>query len=325
MLSGAIRYLLALRELILKPCWRSFTMSFTPTYAMDGVRQKMTDEKPLPEKSHPKKLLKGNREVITDFYVSERVENEPDDYAFKVYVRLNAKNKTLQNVSFQHSVFDGCYFNNCVVDSCDFTGCRFIGCNFHRTAFPGCKFEYAVFERCQIDDDILEREAPREENLKMRFARSLRMNFQQVGDAKAVNRAISHELEATSSYLKKSWASSEKYYREKYPGWKKLPQFAKWLEFRVLDAIWGNGENTLKLLRSIFVIHLIITVYDTYKFGNVWDLKDYLESFVASPGVFFGISDPHPYPIWFSSIIAATRLVGFAFLTAILVKRFGRR
>ena len=101
--------------------------------------------------------------------------------------------------------------------------------------------------------------------------------------------------------------------------------FIKWLEFRVLDAIWGNGENTLKLLRAIVVVHLLIAFYDTYHFGNPWDLTAYLTSLAASPGVFFGIATPHPYPIWFSSIIAATRLVGFAFLTAILVKRFGRR
>ena len=273
-----------------------------------------------------KALMKGNREVLTDFYVGEDVQNERNAFAFKIYVRLNAKKETkIRNVSFQHSIFDGGYFNNCVFDSCDFTGCRFIGCNFHLTAFTGCNFEYAVFERCQIDDDILEREAPRKENLKMRFARSLRMNFQQVGDARAVNKAISVELEAASSCLKKSWSSSETYYRDKYPGWKKLPQFVKWLEFRMLDAIWGNGENTLKLLRTIIVIHLMIAVYDTYKFGNVWDLRDYLASFLASPGVFFGIPNQHTYPIWFSSTISATRLVGFAFLTAILVKRFGRR
>ncbi|KNH46665.1 pentapeptide repeat-containing protein [Pseudomonas lini] len=262
---------------------------------------------------------------MADLYVSRNVENEPKDYAFKVYVRLNAKKQTLRKVSFQHSVFDACYFNKCNFDSCDFTGCRFVGCNFHQSSFSGCNFEYAIFERCQIDDDILECEAPRKENLKMRFARSLRMNFQQIGDAKAVNRAISLELEATASYLKKSWASRETYYRDKYPGWKKVPQLIKWLEFRLLDAIWGNGENTLKLLRSIVMIHLLIAFYDTYQFGNPWDLTAYLKSLVASPGVFFGIATPHPYPIWFSSIVAATRLVGFAFLTAILVKRFGRR
>lgn len=296
-----------------------------PLEANGQEHHEKAEDNAVPEPKLHKALLKGNRKVITDFYIGDNVESEGNAYAFKIYVRLNAKKKTFKNVSFQHSIFDSCYFNNCVFDSCDFTGCRFIGCNLHQSAFSGCEFEYAVFERCQIDDDILEREAPREENLKMRFARSLRMNFQQIGDAKAVNRAISLELEATSSCLKKSWSSSESYYRTKYKGWKKLPQFFKWLEFKVLDIVWGNGENTLKLLRAIVAVHVGVAVYDTVYFGNAWDIRDYIKSFVASPGVFFGISSPHIYPLWFSSTVAATRLLSFAFLTAILVKRFGRR
>jgi hypothetical protein len=274
----------------------------------------------------PRSALKpGNRQVVTDLYVSEKIENEKTEYAFKVYVRLNGRKQTIRKVNFQHSVFDACYFNNCVFDTCDFTGCRFIACNFHQSSFSGCDFKYAIFERCQIDDDILEREAPREENLKMRFARSLRMNFQQIGDAKAVNRAISQELEATSRYLKKSWSSKEDYYQRKYSGWKRLPQFFKWLEFRALDVVWGNGESIWKLLRALFAVHVLIAFNDTYQYGHPLDLSSYVSSFYNSPAVFFGVLTPVNYPLWYSSGIVATRLVGLAFLTAILVKRFGRR
>lgn len=278
------------------------------------------------EKILPPALKKGNREALSDLYFDKNVQNESKDYAFKIYTRVNAKKyTTFKNVSFQHSVFDACYFNNCVFNTCDFTGCRFIGCNFHQSTFSGCNFEYAIFERSQLSDDILESEAPREENLKMRFARSLRMNFQQIGDAKAVNKAISLELNATSNYLRKSWSSGESYYREKYANWKRVPQFFKWIEFTALDFIWGNGENTLKLLRTILLIHLLIAGFDCYYFRNWWDLKDFFNSLRASPGVFFGIESLHPYPTWVSALIAAARLIGFAFLTAILVKRFGRR
>lgn len=286
-----------------------------------GVVEEGTVEKNMPRTA----LMPGNRLVILDQYVAKDVSNEPSDYAYKIYTRLNAKKRLFQNVSFQHCIFDACYFNNCTFNSCDFTGCRFIGCNLHQSAFAGCNFEYATFERCQVDDDILEREAPIKENLKMRFARSLRMNFQQIGDAKAVNKAISLELDATSGYLRKSWSSSETYYRNKYPGWKRVPQFFRWAEFKLLDAIWGNGESTLKLLRAIIVVHLLIAIYDTSVFRDVWNLRDYLASLQASPGIFFGIENHNPYPIWVSSMIAASRLLGLAFLTAILVKRFGRR
>lgn len=284
----------------------------------------MTDDRHLPPLHAA--LQPGNRAILTDLFVSQHVKNEPQQFAFKVYIRLNAMKQTrFQNVSFQHSIFESAYFNRCVFSSCDFTGCRFIGCNFHQSAFSGCRFDYATFERCQIDDDILDREAPGEENLKMRFARTLRMNFQQTGDAKAVNKAILLELEATATYLKKSWLSSETYYREKYPGWKKVRQFIKWMEFCMLDFIWGNGESTLKLMRTMVLVHAAIAIYDTAAFHDVWSLRDYLGSLVRSPGVFLGSAVPAGYPIWISSSIVAVRLIGVAFLTAILVKRFGRR
>jgi hypothetical protein len=276
-------------------------------------------------KNPRKELSRGNREVIADLYISKSIEEEQREYAYKVYQRLNGRKQTIRKVSFQHSIFEGCYFNACIFDSCDFTGCRFIACNFHQSAFTGCTFKYAIFERCQIDDDILDREAPLEENLKMRFARTLRMNFQQVGDAKAVNKAISLELEATEKYLKKSWISKESYYQDKYGGIKRLRQFAKWIDFKILDLIWGNGESVIKLLRSIAVVNIIIALYDTALRGNIWEIKSYISSLTASPGIFLGIATPQTYPVLVSSTIAATRLITFAFLTAILVKRFGRR
>ena len=297
----------------------------SPTEKATAVTKGPINVGSAPPKGPRAALSVGNRVVITDLYVSADIEDEREDYAFNIYVRLNAKKKTFRNVTFQHSIFDACYFYNCIFDSCDFVGCRFTGCNLHQSAFSGCKFDYAVFERCDIDAGILEREAPREENLKMRFARSLRMNFQQIGDAKAVNKAILLELQATASYLRKSWSSSETYYREKYPGWKKLAQFYKWLQFKMLDLVWGNGESTWKLLRTIAVVLVLIAIYDTSKFGNPWDLSAYLTSLAAAPGVFFGVANPHEYPVLFSAAVAALRLLGFAFLTAILVKRFGRR
>jgi len=159
-----------------------------------------------------------------------------------------------KNVSFLHCVFEGCYINNCVFDSCDFTGCRFIASNFHQTTFAGCDFRYATFERTHIDSEILDSEAPKEENLRMHFSRSLRMNYQQLGDAKSVNKAISIELGAMSAYLYKSWISKETYYKHKYGGvLKSTIQLLRWIEFWLLHAIWGNGESILKLIRSLAV------------------------------------------------------------------------
>ena len=59
---------------------------------------------------------------------------------------------------------------------------RFYGVSLHRKHFiwfelsTGCRLDYALFERTVVDNDLLRNRMPRDENLKMRFARSLRMN-----------------------------------------------------------------------------------------------------------------------------------------------------
>lgn len=271
-------------------------------------------------------LAKGNREVVTDYYVPENIENEQRYLRFKVFIRLNAKDVRFKNVSFLHCVFDSCYINNCVFDDCDFTGCRFIASNFHLTTFAGCDFRYAAFERTFIDSEILDSEAPKEENLRMHFARSLRMNYQQLGDAKSVNKAISIELGATSAYLYKSWKSKETYYKNKYGGVVKSSiQLARWLEFWLLHAIWGNGESILKLIRSLAVFLIGIAIYDTLQNGNALDLGQYWNNLLRAPAIFLGILSPHNFSAGVLSVITGTKFVSFALLTTLLIKRFSRR
>lgn len=273
----------------------------------------------------PPEFSQGNRQVITDQYVAKDVVDEAVSFKFKIFTRLNANRIKFKNVSFEHSVFDGCYFRNCVFDSCNFTGCRFIGSNLHQSSFPGSRFDYATFERCQIDSDILTAWRPREENLKMRFARSLRMNFQQVGDAKAVNEAITQELDATSRHLLESWLSEEEFHRKKYRGLQRIRQFFAWVEFWVLHFVWGNGESIAKLLRTIIIAMVVIGVYDANASNGSATILDYWESLKAAPAIFLGTLSRPSHTITAMSIIVATKLIALSLLTALLVKRFGRR
>ena len=60
----------------------------------------------------------GNREVVTDNYFHLGVADEPERFKHKVYVSFGAQKGTVfKNVSFTHSVFDGCYLANCIFDS----------------------------------------------------------------------------------------------------------------------------------------------------------------------------------------------------------------
>jgi hypothetical protein len=88
------------------------------------------------------------------------------------------------------------------------------------------------FERTFVDNDILNTGCPGFENLKMRFARTLRMNYQQLGDAKSANKAITVELQASEVYLHKAWQSNESYYRKKYGGLSESRRFRSGLILR---------------------------------------------------------------------------------------------
>lgn len=243
----------------------------------------------------------------------------------QLLIRLIAKARTFRKIDFRYTIFDTCYFRNCVFDSCDFTGCRFVNANLHGSSFTGCKFDYAVFERTIIDSDILESGCPSHENLKSRFARSLRMNFQQIGDAKAANLAIAVELQATKVHLHKAWNSNESYYRKKYSGWKRAKALFDWIEFQTLDFIWGNGESALKLIRATIVLLLAMAITDVLAFHDPQRLGDYFIAFINSPQILLGVLTPPHYAGWYLTAIVFLRLVLFAFFMSIIIKRFNRR
>lgn len=265
----------------------------------------------------------SGRESHIDGKIDSDISNEK--YSNKFFLRLVSKSKRFEKVDFKYSIFDTCYFRNCVFDSCDFTGCRFTGSNFYGSSFGGCKFEYAYFERTIIDDEILNIGCPGVENLKLKFARTLRQNFQQLGDSKSVNKAIKVELEATEVYLKKSWGSNESYYRKKYKDSKRLLKFMEWTSFKLLDFIWGNGESAWKLLRSIVMFLLLMTIMDVIYFKDMTNLTNYFNSFTEMPLIFLGSKSPGHYHSLYLAFIAFIRLLAIGFFLAILIKRFNRR
>ena len=131
-------------------------------------------------------------------------------------------------------------------------------------------------------------------------------------------------VRAAARETTESWSSPEHYYKTKYTGLKKASQFIRWAKFWLLHFLWGNGESILKLIRSIALILVGIAVYDTVNSGNAQVVSSYWESFKTSPSIFLGVQTPG-YPAWVLSLVAASRFISVALLTALLVKRFGRR
>jgi len=268
-------------------------------------------------------LSDSNRIHQTDKKIDHDVSGER--LMNQLFVRLIAKGKRFTKVDFKYSIFDTCYLRNCTFDSCDFTGCRFVGTSLYGSSFSGCKFDYAIFERTIIDNDLLDVGCPGHENLKMRFARTLRMNYQQLGDAKSANKAIGVELKATEVYLHKAWYSNESYYWHKYSGWKRVAVFIEWVEFKALDKIWGNGESAFKLVRSTIAVLVLMSLIDVLAFRDPKQIQSYLQAVALTPQLFLGTVSPTHYSSLYLTAILVVRLVAVGFFLSIIIKRFNRR
>ncbi|MGL6014244.1 MAG: pentapeptide repeat-containing protein [Shewanella oncorhynchi] len=265
----------------------------------------------------------SGREKLSDKMFDSSVSDK--SFLNKLFERLVAKKIEFKNIDFRYCIFESAYLRNCSFENCDFTGSRFINSNLVGSSFNGCKFDYASFEKSHVDSDILDVGCPGPENLKLKFVRSLRINYQQLGDAKSANKAITIELQATEDHLYKAWNSKESYYRKKYKGWSRIEIFIEWIDFKVLDYIWGNGESTLKLFRTVLIALLAISICHSYVNGKSNNLNYYFESFVLSPQILLGVLSPIGYSSLFITVIVLFRLIMFGFFMSIILKRFNRR
>ena len=268
-------------------------------------------------------MIKSGREKIEDQIFDTSLESS--NYHNKHFVRVGSKEQNFKKVDFSHSYFEHCYFRNIVFDSCNFNGCKFINCNFQGSSFSGSKFDYATFEKTFIDSEILDNNCPSWNNVTLKFARTLRINYQGIGESDSVNKAIKLELKATKEYLYDSWRSKSTYYRNKYKGITRLKMFLEWINFKIQDFIWGNGESALKLFRTGVFFWVIISIIDTIYFKNPNIVYDYLVSFFDAPSIFMGIDKPNQYPQLYITFITVIRFIGFALFTSIIIKRFNRR
>lgn len=268
-------------------------------------------------------FVESGRKTIIDKKVDKNLsENELQN---RLFIRLIAKEKEFTKVDFKYCIFDQAYLRKCIFDSCDFTGCHFVKSNLIGSIFDGCIFDYVTFEKTQVDVDILHSSCPGPENLKQKFARTLRMNYQSVGEARNANLAVAIELEATKEHLYKSWKSKESYYRKKYKGFNRIKAFWEWIEFKVLDYIWGNGESAIKLLRTALIALFFIAIIDTLFFKDPKFVKSYFMSLLLAPQLLMGLTTPSDYPGLYLSSIFLIRLILFGFFMSIIIKRFNRR
>jgi hypothetical protein len=104
-----------------------------------------------------------------------------------------------------------------------------------------------------------------------------------------------------------------------------VPAFIEWLDFKILDWVWGNGESTAKLMRATIILWIVIAIVDVIFYRDSGALSSYKDAFFEAPQIFFGVISPQAYPKWYLTAIVVARLVAFGFFMSIIIKRFNRR
>ncbi len=264
---------------------------------------------------------------IDKYFFEKNIEGK--SFPNIIFTRLVASIGTrFINVDFSYCIFDHAYLRGCKFENCNFTGAKFLNSNFLGACFIKCNFEYALFEKTVIDDDFLYSNLPEKANLRQKVLRSLRVNFQQLGDSEKVNEIILLELQATKEYLWKASFSEDEYYVKKYKGLKKRAiSIFRLFVFTFLNLIWGNGEKIKNLLVTFLIILGCIVIYDMRSVDDVKSdsIKYLFNSIQNAPIVFFTNNFPSYYSDFVKMLIVFLRLFMFALFTSILFKRLNRR
>lgn len=263
-------------------------------------------------------LIVNKKLRLEDSEFTDDVNDE--DYSRRDLVRVYAVRRVFRKVTFKQSNFLDCYFRNCRFIDCDFTGASIKASNLPGSQFDNCSFRYTTWERSRIDDDFMDNCLPNEENIARDLVRSLRVNFTEVGNYEAVNRAAGIEVRLTGQHLYKAAYSREAYYRSKYTGWKRVTHGLQHARWKALEMLWGNGES----MSRVFVSSLAAIVVVSLLYAHDAELG-IGDAFLESLWHFWGRQYARSLPPEYGLALAVLQFVALGLFMAILVKRLSRR
>ena len=280
----------------------------------------------------------NNRKIFKDKFISSSINGESivnkycsEPFKNSVYTRVytTMENIIIKGVSFEHSYFFDCKLRKVRFENCSFVNCSFNNCDFRRSSFVNCDFRYSNFRNTIVDVDIF-KSSPREHNLLLKFATSLRINYRELGQKNNEDIATQYEIKANKAHLYDSWKSKDLYYRKKYQGLERFKKFIEWIYFELNDLIWGNGESLTRLvLSSIFLIILLSTIV-TINVENNFSLNQIVINIINSLYYFIGSVDNKDISELFKNsyiqhVIVIFRTIFFGLLISILIRKYSRR
>lgn len=254
-------------------------------------------------------------------YKEIRGEARNEDFSVRRLSHMFAVDVAFFDVSFKQSDFVNCYFRNCRFTRCNFTGATIKESNFRGSQFETCDFRYTSWEKTILDEHILDTCLPSEENLARDLTRSLRVNFSQIGNYDAVNKAALIEVSLTGHYLFNAAYSRQSYYRGKYKGWSRISHALGHARWKTLELLWGNGESPLRVAMS----GLVVIVVAAFAIMRNQPRPIFLDALWSAFSCFWGVPGEVKLPNVYAVTLTVIRFILFGLFMAILIKRLSRR
>lgn len=264
-------------------------------------------------------LIEHKKDIIENKEFRDEVRNE--DLSMREFSRVFAVDVAFVEVSFKQCDFSRCYFRNCRFIRCDFTGANIKESNLRGSQFEECNFRYTTWEKTYLDEHFLDTCLPSGENLARDLARSLRVNFSQIGNYEAVNKAASIEVSLTGQHLYNAAYSRQSYYRAKYKGWSRVIHAMDHARWKALDLLWGNGESIVRVAVAGLVV-VVVAAFSLTRGDLQLLFSDALWSTLSH---FWGVHGGTKLPDFYAVALTVIRYVLLGLFMAILVKRLSRR
>lgn len=264
-------------------------------------------------------LKEHKKTVIENKEFCGEVQNE--DLSAKEFIRVFAVGVAFIDVNFKQCDFSECYFRNCRFIRCDFTGANIKESNLRGSQFEKCKFQYTTWYKTLLDEHFLDICLPSEENLARDLARSLRVNFSQIGNYEAVNKAASIEVSLTGQHLYNAAYSRQSYYRDKYKSWSRIAHAISHARWKAFDLLWGNGESIVRVVISGLTVLVMVALFMMRDHPQLLFSTAFWGTFTS----FWGIQSGTQFSEIYIALLTVIRFILFGLFMAILVKRLSRR